>query len=235
MLKVISTFLIAIQIIALSSILLFCSPESSILKWPGGKIPYTFFGDFTDEDKKEIQEAMKEWEKAADITFIHIEGNTYGENFYEIRKVKTKEEVISNCNGTKEKVIMCSASSTVGLTSDNHMTIENCTTPKLILHELGHCIGLRHEHRRPDRDKYVTILKENITKSNYYNFKFLLPEDFLYPYKRFKYDYNSIMHYSDTLFTKNCKKTIISKEPIGGRVLSKLDKDKAEYIYGASK
>jgi len=32
-----------------------------------------------------------------------------------------------------------------------------CFTPYVVLHELGHILGLSHEQQRFDRDKYVTV------------------------------------------------------------------------------
>ena len=37
-----------------------------------------------------------------------------------------------------------------------------CQYVGLVLHEFGHAIGYFHEHNRPDRDKTVNILWDNI-------------------------------------------------------------------------
>ena len=39
---------------------------------------------------------------------------------------------------------------------------KNCDKFGIIIHELGHVLGFWHEHTRPDRDKHVTIVRENI-------------------------------------------------------------------------
>ena len=31
-----------------------------------------------------------------------------------------------------------------------------------ILHQIGHALGLYHEHSRPDRDSYITVVLENV-------------------------------------------------------------------------
>ena len=67
----------------------------------------------------------------------------------------------------------------------------------MILHEIGHALGLWHEHQRTDRDDYVTIDYDNLeywSASSNYNKNDV--NDHQLPY-----DYNSVMHYSSTVST----------------------------------
>ena len=39
---------------------------------------------------------------------------------------------------------------------------KNCDKFGIVVHELGHVVGFWHEHTRPDREDWVTIIRENI-------------------------------------------------------------------------
>ena len=69
-----------------------------------------------------------------------------------------------------------------------------------ICHEIGHAIGLLHEHQRPDRNSYVVLNTANADKP------FLLGNFDLFA-DNFQtiglYDYASVMHYPAFSFTKN--------------------------------
>lgn len=61
----------------------------------------------------------------------------------------------------------------------------------IMIHEMGHALGMDHTHQRPDRDNYVEIWKDNIKKDNLGDFR-INPR-----YRTFgvPYDYLSMMHY----------------------------------------
>ena len=71
-----------------------------------------------------------------------------------------------------------------------------CWTNHTVAHELGHVFGFIHEHQRPDRDTYITILPENVVAGALGNFtKVTSLTD-----PPGEYDLASIMHYPLTAF-----------------------------------
>lgn len=72
------------------------------------------------------------------------------------------------------------------------MTMPNVET---VVHELGHSLGLRHEHQRADRGQYVAAILENVRDGKEHNFDVLEDDTRLTPY-----DYLSIMHYRRKAF-----------------------------------
>ncbi|KAI8761336.1 blastula protease 10 [Biomphalaria glabrata] len=76
---------------------------------------------------------------------------------------------------------------------------------------LGHTIGFHHEHNRPDRDDYVTIIERNIPANLLYNLK-KYPLDEINTYG-VPYDYSSIMQYGGRAFSLNGEITIKANDP----------------------
>ncbi|XP_033749014.1 uncharacterized protein LOC117333703 [Pecten maximus] len=76
-----------------------------------------------------------------------------------------------------------------------------CRKRSIILHEIGHAIGMFHEQARPDRDEYISILYNHILPPVRFNFQKIDPEQTTN--YSIAYDYLSIMHYGETAFSFN--------------------------------
>ena len=62
-----------------------------------------------------------------------------------------------------------------------------------LAHELGHIIGLIHEHVRYDRDNYIKVNFSNILQESSVTYKTF---DEGFTYVSTPYDFDSIMHYA---------------------------------------
>lgn len=194
-----------------------CQFESVIIAWNDGIIPYFFTGYFTEEEIATTREAMAEWESACGVKFIEVLPRSTA---YEIEKDE----------------IRMSWSSTIGSNNvSNYMSFGYYDSYAYghILHELGHCLGLIHEHQRPDRDLYVEIIWDNIWPE--YEFNFDMRNNPLIKEEEFPYDYSSIMHYHSRGYSIDGNETILPKD---GRAimrtesLTETDIQKVQAIYG---
>lgn len=87
------------------------------------------------------------------------------------------------------------------------LNINLCFKEGIIIHELLHALGYIHMHNRPDRDKHVKIVWNNIDQRFYSEFQKV--SDGSLDYFGTPYDYQSIMHYGPTAFSKNGARTIV--------------------------
>ena len=108
-----------------------------------------------------------------------------------------------------------------------------CTVATL-LHEMGHALGLLHEHTRPDRDSFVAVNYGAIIKASRGNF-----DKQTYNYQDLGlYDYASVMEYPAESFSRNGLspiETIPSGMPLSNSVgYSAGDIDAVLRLYGAA-
>lgn len=106
-----------------------------------------------------------------------------------------------------------------------------------IVHEIGHAIGFYHEHSRPDRDEYISVVEENVFPGFLSAFN-TIPDETA-NLLNLGYDYASIMHYSPDTFAIPGTEVIISTKPniIFGDAaeLSPLDVAKTNALYQCGK
>jgi hypothetical protein len=133
--------------------------------WPG-VVPYVIDAAFTSTARANILAAMDDWHDVAPgITFREkTASDTSWVNFV----------LDTVCQSGYGRI---SGARTIRLSS-------GCTMNFSVHHEIGHALGLQHEHTRSDRDDYVVV------SSSDSNYEIDSGADM------FSYDFDSVMHYS---------------------------------------
>ncbi|GFW83282.1 astacin-like metalloprotease toxin 1 [Trichonephila clavipes] len=80
---------------------------------------------------------------------------------------------------------------------------DGCQVKGTIVHELGHALGLYHEHNRSDRDNFLIIYDQNIKNDRKDQFNKTEASEEL---KTTAYNPNSIMHYGNYAFSIDPKR-----------------------------
>ena len=172
--------------------------------WSDGIVSYSFDKNVSETDRDKIRLDMDIWEEVTDERIIFVESES--DSAVHIKR--------SDCY-----------SATIGRNSVADNFIEySVYWSEAIQHEIGHVLGLDHEHQRPDRDAYITVdmvLVKRDNKEHDYGkedrFRF-------YDYSLYEYDYRSIMHYENDAYLQ-------APEDLGERTISATDIQKIEDMY----
>jgi astacin len=188
------------------------------LEWPNGVIGYDIVPSLSTRLKERIALAIRHWEERTSITIV-------------LRTADNASQLKNYVSFTKSS----GCASYVGMQGGGQEIFlsEGCSTGSII-HEIGHALGLWHEHSREDRDDYIRILWENIEPTLKHNFRQHIDDGD----DAGEYDYSSIMHYGRFVFSMNGLPTI---EPLADdvaigqrRALSDGDISAIEDLYGQS-
>ncbi|XP_052588775.1 bone morphogenetic protein 1 isoform X1 [Peromyscus californicus insignis] len=165
--------------------------------WPDGVIPFVIGGNFTGSQRAVFRQAMRHWEKHTCVTFLE----RTDEDSYIVFTYRP-----------------CGCCSYVGRRGGGPQAIsigKNCDKFGIVVHELGHVIGFWHEHTRPDRDRHVSIVRENIQPGQEYNFLKMEVQEVESLGET--YDFDSIMHYARNTFSRGIfLDTIVPKYEVNG-------------------
>lgn len=160
--------------------------SATSLYWPNGIVPYTIASSVSATHRSRIMASIKEWEAKTVIRWVPRKAESAYVTFTEPANNNICSADLGHIAGT-HRFVYLRDSDTKGTCNLGVMT-----------HEMGHTIGLVHEHQRTDRDKYVTINASCIPTGLSGAFAFTTT-----PSKNVgAYDILSTMHYRSTTLTK---------------------------------
>jgi astacin len=167
-------------------------------RWPNRTIPYLIVADLG--CRRAAEEAIAHWNRKTCIRFIK---RTNEPDYVKLYRLPGYAVSDVGKRGGEQKV---------GLG-------DTCPVGSII-HELGHAVGLWHEHCRLDRGEWLEIDLGNVIKKNKCNFTqnniagvAVETEDVG------DYDYGSIMHYGDRTFAIDDRDPVLTPlKPLGAGV-----------------
>ncbi len=136
-------------------------------KWPNATIYYKFYNGNSTQ-RNTFKTATAEWTKKTNLKFVDITS-------YSLNRVGYHIAVYFNQTGNNSQVGFQNTGS--GSTPGQRLNLSS-NLVGVILHELGHAIGMEHEHQRSDRDDHININFNNLrpefrtffnTKDSYVN------------------------------------------------------------------
>jgi len=145
-------------------------------RWTSGDVFYEFDSAVTATNQQRWIDASNEWAAVADLNFIE---KTNQANWIYVKNDPENWSYVGMINDMQE------------------MGINSWSSEFIIVHEIGHALGLMHEHQRSDRDNYVNILTDNIEAGKEDNFDKATTTNYG------SYDFDSVMHYPKDAFSSN--------------------------------
>ncbi|PWN70178.1 hypothetical protein C1631_009310 [Chryseobacterium phosphatilyticum] len=159
---------------------------ASFSRWPGGKIYYTVASNMGSINANKITTAVNEYNNKTNTQWIP---RTNQPNYVEF--------IFGSSSGSDGWAHIGYRGGKQTVSLDQYISVGS------VIHEMGHTVGLYHEHTRKDRDQYVTILWNNIQDGQAYNFNIYNSGTDIGPF-----NINSVMMYWPTSYSKNGQPTI---------------------------
>ena len=195
-----------------------CAPRTNV--WEGGVIPFKFNDNVPEYHRKLIYEAIAHFEENSAVTFVEYTTNDF---FSLPHGVLMKYTGPGSINSSYYPYGQGDYITDLRMGGEKFFDIGTAN------HELGHVVGLPHEHQRADRDEYIIIHWDNIPEEWHGNY--LIEEiDFVSPYAS-----KSLMNYDPVAIAIDPGKPTV--EALSGKAversdyLTEMDKEKLYELY----
>lgn len=126
-------------------------------KWPWGKIPYVVSADIQGTNLNNVMYAIQVWNMAGTGVEL-VEGRGSGDYVEFVLTTNMSASSVGKVGG-RQRIFLAPPKESTIIDFGN------------VLHEIGHTVGLFHEHARSDRDDYVTIDFNNIKRNQWHNYQ----------------------------------------------------------------
>jgi hypothetical protein len=162
--------------------------------WAQNIVPYVIDPSVAASDRALVEQAIMAWQSATHVRFRQLSGGGDWQRENYLKFSGQKDQCTSNSVGVKEASANNDEDNNI-----NVVQIAGCGQSwGRIAHEIGHVLGLQHEHSRGNRDTYITVLWGNIDQPKQFC-RVVWDQPAL---ANTSYDYDSIMHYAPTRAVK---------------------------------
>eukprot|EP00438_Fugacium_kawagutii_P035228 Skav227187 [mRNA] locus=scaffold2048:68037:102381:+ [translate_table: standard] len=158
--------------------------------WTGGVIPFCFDEDVGEEIKEGVQRGTQEWIKA--VRCLAFNETARNHSTPSGCSVDPAVLIRSKDGDGWYYSYLADPGEGPGMQQGPHeLQLEHPATIGTIIHELGHVLGMTHEHQRPMRDNYVQVHWKNV-EADGLEAQFVIET---WADTQTDYDILSIMHY----------------------------------------
>lgn len=170
--------------------------KDSFYLWNNAVMPFALDSALTSDQRTKIRAAMDHWERRTVARFTEKSVCNLFENC--VTFVFSSES--GKCNSHVGKLVIA------GVPARQDINLGTQCTQGNITHEIGHALGLWHEHTRSDRDLYIQVIPDNFSSAPEAS---TCPDNFTKDSDSNKnihgYDFGSIMHYGQK---SSCSKVV---------------------------